>query len=87
MIMLDYKCSFAEQVVCGRCSQALVSLEPHTCPPGFTNTNTNSSSDTHNNSQPASSAADAGPLVGRERLFNSCLINLRFQGIKPSLTF
>ena len=27
----------SECVVCGRCGQALVSLEPHTCPPNYVN--------------------------------------------------
>lgn len=62
----------AEQVVCGRCSQALVSLEPHTCPPGFLNLDSSqatpgflntASSDHLSTSQPS---ADAGPLVGRD---------------------
>ena len=57
-------------MVCGRCSQALVSLEPHTCPPGFLNLDSNhptpgflksASSDHLSTSQPTS---DAGPLVG-----------------------
>ena len=61
----------AEQVVCGRCSQALVSLEPHTCPPRFLkssstdNSSTNSSQhNTNSNSQPA---ADASPLVSNNQ--------------------
>ena len=29
-----YMWCIAECVVCGRCGQELVSLEPHTCPPG-----------------------------------------------------
>ena len=61
----------AEQVVCGRCSQALVSLEPHTCPPRFLKSSSTDNSSTkssqHNTNSNSQPAADASPLVSNNQ--------------------